>query len=83
MHWLAPTGYFVLKPALTAPIEWGFQLDVKKWDLSTCERNNRKGLGRTPFYEGSIAAIYHLFRILQKSHDLIFIYSAGIRDFYQ
>jgi len=25
------------------------------------------------------AAIYHLFPILQKSHDLIFIYSPGIR----
>ena len=29
----------------------------------------------------SIAAIYHLFPILQKSHDLIFIYSPGMRDF--
>jgi len=29
----------------------------------------------------SISAIYHLFPILQKSHDLIFIYSPGMRDF--
>jgi len=29
----------------------------------------------------TISAIYHLFPILQKSHDLIFIYSPGIRDF--
>ena len=35
------------------------------------------------FAELSISAIYHLFPILQKSHDLIFIYSPGIPDFYQ
>jgi hypothetical protein len=40
-------------------------------------------LAELPFLEGSISAIYHLSRILQKSHDLIFIYSVGIRDFYQ
>jgi len=27
-----------------------------------------------------LSAIYHLFPILQKSHDLIFIYSTEIRD---
>jgi hypothetical protein len=31
----------------------------------------------------SISTIYLLFPILQKSNDLIFIYSPGIRDFYQ
>jgi hypothetical protein len=31
--------------------------------------------------EVRVSAIYHLFPILQKSHDLIFIYSPGIRDF--
>ena len=36
---------------------------------------------KNPFWEGSIAAIYRLFPILQKSHDLIFIYSPGMRDF--
>jgi hypothetical protein len=30
-----------------------------------------------------ISAIYPLFPILQKGHDLIFIYSPGMRDFYQ
>ena len=29
----------------------------------------------------AISAIYHLFPILQKSRDLIFIYSPGIPDF--
>ena len=29
----------------------------------------------------SIAAIYHLFPIVQKSHDLIFIYSPRMHDF--
>ena len=31
----------------------------------------------------NVSAIYHLFLILQKSHDLIFIYSPGIPDFNQ
>ena len=42
-----------------------------------------KGLSFTLKSFGTVSAIYHLFPMLQKSHDLIFIYSPGIRDFYQ
>ena len=31
----------------------------------------------------AVSFIYHLFPVLQKSHDLIFTYSLGMRDFYR
>jgi hypothetical protein len=52
--------------------------------------NERREGGEPPSYKTvnhdigalTLSAIYHLFPILQKGHDMIFIYSPGIPDFY-
>ncbi len=46
------------------------------------ERNNRRGLGKTPFYEGSIAAINLLFSDQQECFGFDFHISTRPDNFY-